>query len=142
MDGMADSASITLRKLKVGIIDDDRLIREMLRHQLEDIAEQDFEVDIRTYPDGEEFFNDPWHRQNERFLLIIDRIMPKMDGLEILQRIRTQYDRRRYLCMILTSRDSEEEISLAIQRGADDYMIKPFSIKELRARIRRLIRGA
>ena len=141
MDGMADSASITLRKLKVGIIDDDRLIREMLRHQLEDIAEQDFEVDIRTYPDGEEFFNDPWHRQNERFLLIIDRIMPKMDGLEILQRIRTQYDRRRYLCMILTSRDSEEEISLAIQRGADDYMIKPFSIKELRARIRRLIRG-
>ena len=130
MDGMADSASITLRKLKVGIIDDDRLIREMLRHQLEDIAEQDFEVDIRTYPDGEEFFNDPWHRQNERFLLIIDRIMPKMDGLEILQRIRTQYDRRRYLCMILTSRDSEEEISLAIQRGADDYMVKPFSIKD------------
>ena len=79
---------------------------------------------------------------SERFLLIIDRIMPKMDGLEILQRIRTQYDRRRYICMILTSRDSEEEISLAIQRGADDYMIKPFSIKELRARISRLIRGA
>jgi two-component system cell cycle response regulator len=141
MDGTADSTSITLRKLKVGIIDDDRLIREMLRHQLEDISDQDFEVEIRTFPDGEEFFNDPWHRQNERFLLIIDRIMPKMDGLEILQKIRTQYDRRRYLCMMLTSRDSEEEISMAIQRGADDYMVKPFSIKELRARIRRLIRG-
>jgi two-component system cell cycle response regulator len=141
MDGTADSTSITLRKLKVGIIDDDRLIREMLRHQLEDISDQDFEVEIRTFPDGEEFFNDPWHRQNERFLLIIDRILPKMDGLEILQKIRTQYDRRRYLCMMLTSRDSEEEISMAIQRGADDYMVKPFSIKELRARIRRLIRG-
>ncbi|KRF29326.1 response regulator [Paenibacillus sp. Soil787] len=141
MDGTADFTSITLRKLKVGIIDDDRLIREMLKHQLEDIADQDFEIEIRAYPDGEEFFNDPWHRQNERFLLIIDRIMPKMDGLEVLQKIRTQYDRRRYLCMMLTSRDSEEEISMAIQRGANDYMIKPFSIKELRARIRRLIRG-
>ncbi|MDQ0872435.1 two-component system cell cycle response regulator [Paenibacillus sp. V4I3] len=142
MDGMATFTSVTLRKLKVGIIDDDRLIREMLKHQLEDIADQDFEVEIRAYPDGEEFFNDPWHRQNERFLLIIDRIMPKMDGLEVLQKIRTQYDRRRYLCMMLTSRDSEEEISMAIQRGANDYMVKPFSIKELRARIRRLIRGA
>lgn len=141
MDGTEDFSSIILRKLKVGIIDDDRLIREMLRHQLEDIAEQDFDVEIRAYPDGEEFFNDPWHRQNERFLLIIDRIMPKMDGLEVLQKIRTQYDRRRYLCMMLTSRDSEEEISMAIQMGANDYMIKPFSIKELRARIRRLIRG-
>lgn len=141
MDGTEDFTSITLRKLKVGIIDDDRLIREMLKHQLEDIADQDFEVEIRAYPDGEEFFNDPWHRQNERFLLIIDRIMPKMDGLEVLQKIRTQYDRRRYLCMMLTSRDSEEEISMAIQRGANDYMVKPFSIKELRARIRRLIRG-
>ena len=48
-DGMADSASITLRKLKVGIIDDDRLIREMLRHQLEDIAAQGFEIEYPKY---------------------------------------------------------------------------------------------
>lgn len=142
MDGTADFNSFALRKLKIAVIDDDRLIREMLRNQLEDIEVQDYDVEIRAFPDGEEFFNDPWHRQNERFLLIIDRIMPKMDGLEILQKIRTQYDRRRYLCMMLTSKDSEADISLAIQRGANDYMIKPFSLKELRARIKRLIKGS
>jgi len=142
IDGTADATSLTLRKLKIGIIDDDRLIRELLKNQLMDIDEPDYEVEIRAFPDGEEFFNDPWHRQNERFLLIIDRIMPKMDGLEVLERIRTQYDRRRYLCLMLTSRDSEAEIALAIQRGANDYMIKPFSMKELRARIKRLIRGS
>lgn len=142
MDGTADSATFALRKLKIAIIDDDRLIREILRNQLEDIEDQDYDVEIRAFPDGEEFFNDPWHRQNERFLLIIDRIMPKMDGLEILQKIRTQYDRRRYLCMMLTSKDSEADISLAIQRGANDYMIKPFSLKELRARIKRLMKGS
>lgn len=141
MDGTADFTTFALRKLKIAIIDDDRLIREMLRNQLADIEDQDYNVEIRVFPDGEEFFNDPWHRQHERFLLIIDRIMPKMDGLEILQRIRTQYDRRRYLCMMLTSKDSESDISLAIQRGANDYMIKPFSLHELRARIKRLIRG-
>jgi two-component system cell cycle response regulator len=131
-----------LRKLKVGIIDDDRIIRELLKQQLDDIGEEEFEVEIRSFADGEEFFNDPWHRQNERFLLIIDRIMPKMDGLEVLQKIRTQYDRRRYQCIMLTSRDSEAEIALAIQRGANDYLIKPFSLKELRARIKGLLRGS
>lgn len=130
-----------LKKLKIGIIDDDRIIRELLTMQLSDIGEDEFEVEARSFADGEAFFDDPWHRQNERFLLIIDRIMPKMDGLEILQKIRTQYDRRRYMCVMLTSRDSESEIALAIQRGANDYLIKPFSLKELRARIKRLLRG-
>lgn len=136
-----DVDSFTLRKLKIGIIDDDRLIRELLKSQLKDIEVPDYEVEIKAFSDGEEFFNDPWHRQNERFLLIIDRIMPKMDGLEVLERIRTQYDRRRYLCLMLTSKDSEADITLAIQRGANDYMIKPFSMQELRARIKRQIRG-
>ena len=65
------STAQTLRKLKIGIIDDDRLIRELLKSQLQDIEDLDYEVEIRAFPDGEEFFNDPWHRQNERFVLII-----------------------------------------------------------------------
>lgn len=142
IDGREQDTSNVLRKLKIGIIDDDRIIRELLKLQLDNIGEEEFEIEVRSFADGEEFFNDPWHRQNERFLLIIDRIMPKMDGLEILQKIRTQYDRRRYLCIMLTSRDSESEIALAIQRGANDYLIKPFSLKELRARINRLLRGS
>lgn len=130
------------KKLNIGIIDDDRLIRELLKHQLEDIADDDYDLEIRSFTNGEEFFNDPWHRQNERFLLIIDRVMPKMDGLEILRKIRTEYDRNRYLCFMLTSKGSETDIALAIQKGANDYMTKPFSMKELRVRIKRLLRGS
>ncbi|KUO71205.1 MAG: hypothetical protein APF81_24220 [Desulfosporosinus sp. BRH_c37] len=139
IDGTEEAISFT-KKLKIGIIDDDRLIRELLKNQLKDIV--DYEVDIKVFSDGEEFFNDPWHRQNARFLLIFDRIIPKMNGLEILDKIRAQYDRRRYLCLMLSSKDSEMEIALAMQRGANDYMIKPFSMKVLRARIKRLIRGS
>jgi two-component system, cell cycle response regulator len=131
-----------LKKLKVAIIDDDRLIRELLKHQLEDIGEDEYDLEIKSFVNGEEFFNDPWHRQNERFLLIIDRVMPKMDGLEILGKIRTEYDRKRYLCFMLTSKGSEADIALAIQKGANDYMVKPFSLKELQVRIKRLLRGA
>ncbi|MGG1663360.1 response regulator [Brevibacillus sp. NRS-1366] len=130
------------QKLLIAVIDDDRFIREMLKDQLEDIGDEMMDIEIRAYSNGEEFFEDPWHRQNQRYLLIIDRIMPKMDGLELLQKIRTEYDRKRYICLMLTSKDSISDIAFAIQKGANDYVVKPFGLKELRARIRRLIRGS
>lgn len=141
LDGALQGPESSIRKLKLAIIDDDRLIREMLKHQLSDIGGDQYDVEIRAFADGEDFFEDPWHKQNERFLLLIDRIMPKMDGLEVLRRIRSGYDRRRYLVLMISSRKAEADISLAIQRGANDYMVKPFSLKELRARILRLVGG-
>ena len=136
-----DENSAQTRKLMVAIIDDDRLIREMLQHQLSDIGENGYDAEIKTFADGEEFFNDPWHRQNERYLVIVDRIMPRIDGLEVLRKIRTGYDRRRYVCFMLSSRGAEADIALALQSGANDYMVKPFSLRELRVRINRLIGG-
>jgi two-component system cell cycle response regulator len=141
VSGAEETGTSIVKKIKIAIIDDDRIIRELLSKQLLDLGDDQYDVETRSFHDGEEYFSDPWHKQNERFIIIIDRIMPKMDGLEVLQKIRKNYDRRRYLCVMLTSRDSETEIAMAIQRGANDYMIKPFSLKELRARLRRLMRG-
>ncbi|MDD9268458.1 response regulator [Paenibacillus sp. GCM10023248] len=141
LDGTMNDNETKTRKLMLAIIDDDRLIREMLKHQFSDIGESLYDVEIKEFADGEQFFNDPWHRQNERYIVIIDRIMPKMDGLEVLHKIRTGYDRRRYVCIMLSSKGSETDIAMAIQRGANDYMVKPFSLKELRVRIKRLVGG-
>lgn len=141
VDGPWEEGVTGLKKLKIAIIDDDRLIRELLKHQLEGFGGDEYDLEIKSFADGEEFFDDPWHRQNERFLLIIDRVMPKMDGLEVLGKIRKDYDRNRYLCFMLTSKGSEADIALAIQKGANDYMTKPFSLKELQVRIKRLLGG-
>lgn len=132
-----DAGATGIRKLNIAIIDDDRLIREM--RQLADIGEDQYEIEIRAYPDGELFFEDPWHRRNEQYIVIIDRIMPKMEGLEVLRMLRSHYPRRSYLCVIVSSKGSDADITWSIQNGADDYIVKPFSLKELRARIRRLI---
>lgn len=134
-----ESNETRIRRIKVAVIDDDRLIREMLKHQLADLGGNLYDVEIKVFKDGEEFFSDPWHRQNERFILIIDRVLPKMGGLEILRKIRKNYDRKRYLCFILGNKGPETDIAMAIQSGANDYMVKPFSIKELKIRINRLI---
>ncbi len=128
-----------IRKLKVAVINEDRLIREMLKHQLSDLGGKLYDVEIKVFMDGEEFLNDPWHKQNERYLLIIDRILPKMGGFEIIRKMRTSYDRRKYLCLMIGNKSSDNDIAIALKSGANDYLEKPFSLKELRLRLNRIL---
>ena len=71
-------------------------------------------------------------------LIILDLQLPKLDGLEICRQIRSNYD---YVpILMLTSRDTELDRVLGLELGADDYLTKPFSILELSARIKALLR--
>ncbi|MFF2876009.1 response regulator [Gottfriedia sp. NPDC057991] len=138
-DSSASKNENMIRRLKVAIINEDRLIREMLKHQLSDLGGKLYDVEIKVFVDGEEFLNDPWHKQNERYLLIIDRILPQMGGFEIIRKMRTSYDRRKYLCLMIGSKSSENDVAIALQSGANDYLEKPFSLKELRLRLNRML---
>ncbi|PFH83663.1 response regulator [Bacillus sp. AFS088145] len=138
-DSTASKIENMIRKLKVAVINEDRLIREMLKHQLSDLGGKLYDVEIKVFMDGEEFLNDPWHKQNERYLLIIDRILPKMGGFEIIRKMRTSYDRRKYLCLMIGNKSSDNDIAIALKSGANDYLEKPFSLKELRLRLNRML---
>lgn len=70
-------------------------------------------------------------------LVVLDVMMPVMDGWEVLQRIR---DMAITPVIMLTARDAEEERVRGLQQGADDYVPKPFSLKELEARIEAVLR--
>ncbi|WP_370279072.1 response regulator [Pontibacterium sp.] len=73
-------------------------------------------------------------------LLILDLNLPDLDGLEVLRRARTQNIDTPVL--ILTARDAIEERIAGLDAGADDYLVKPFDLNELEARIRALLRRA
>ena len=72
-------------------------------------------------------------------LLILDLMLPKLSGLEVCRRVR---DRSDVPILILTARDSEGDRVLGLESGADDYVTKPFEVKELIARVRALLRRA
>lgn len=128
------------KRLNIAIVDDDALLRNVLSKQISDLGELD-QIDIRCFEDGEQFFQDPWHAGRGKYLLILDRMMPRMNGAEVLGRIRADYSKRDYLIMMLTGVDDEREVAEAMRAGADDYLTKPFSLVELEARVRRLVRG-
>nr|WP_283244060.1 diguanylate cyclase [Bacillus suaedaesalsae] len=125
--------------IRVGIVDDDPIIRTMLTEIVDKIQEETIQLDIKSFKDGLEFFNSDWYVSDDPYVIILDGIMPKMDGLEILQKLRSERKIDQYLVVMLTSRKSENDISRALQLGADDYMTKPFNLLELEARLKRLI---
>jgi sigma-B regulation protein RsbU (phosphoserine phosphatase) len=69
-------------------------------------------------------------------IAVLDWMMPKLDGVEVCQRVRRQINRPYIYLLLLTAKSQKEEIATGLDAGADDYIIKPFDPDELRARIK------
>jgi DNA-binding response OmpR family regulator len=106
-----------------------------LRDSLEDAFRREG-FSVISCADGQEAW-DRWQDARPG-ILVLDISMPRLDGLELLKRIR-RVDRR-CAAMFLTSRDEEFDRVLGLELGADDYLGKPFSLRELIARVRVLAR--
>jgi two-component system KDP operon response regulator KdpE len=83
-----------------------------------------------------------WTRYQETKppLVVLDIIMPGMDGIEVCRRIRQVDDRRETFILVLTGRDQPGDLTVVLDAGADDYVTKPFGTDELLARLRAALR--
>lgn len=73
--------------------------------------------------------------ENPPAIVLIDWIMPKMDGLEVCRRVRARVGRPFTYILLLTAKNQKEELATALEAGVDEYVIKPFEPDELRARL-------
>ncbi|MGH2415644.1 MAG: response regulator transcription factor, partial [Microcystaceae cyanobacterium] len=117
--------------MRILLVEDDECIAQTLEQVL---GEQHYVVDIA--PDGQVGW-DLW----EAFtydLILLDVILPKLDGIEFCQRLRSRGDQTPIL--LLTAQSSSTNKVMGLDAGADDYVVKPFEFQELLARIRVLLR--
>ena len=114
----------------IALVDDDRNILTTVS-----IALQSEGFATRVYSDGDAALDAL--RQNPPDLAVFDIKMPKMDGLELLSRLRETSD---LPVIFLTSKDDEADEAVGFASGADDYIAKPFSLHLLTARIRAILR--
>jgi DNA-binding response OmpR family regulator len=119
------------------IVEDDPDIAEGLRYNLE--REGLRAVVAATGERGLELALD---RTNPPALILLDLMLPGMSGTELCRRLRREPQTRRTPVIILTARGSESERVEGLELGADDYVTKPFSVRELIARVRAVLRRA
>ncbi|MEO0136679.1 MAG: response regulator [candidate division WOR-3 bacterium] len=120
-------------KNKIVVIEDDPAILDLLQFNLERNG-----YSVTGFQNGYEGLN--YILKNPPDLLILDLMLPDVDGFEICKELRFQERTRRLPIIILTAKGEEVDRVLGLELGADDYIVKPFSIRELLARIKVLFR--
>lgn len=115
---------------KILIVDDEKPISDIVKFNLE---KEGYEV-FTTY-DGEEALEKV--KEVEPDLILLDLMLPKVDGLEVAREVRKNYDMP---IIMVTAKDSEIDKVLGLELGADDYVTKPFSNRELIARVKANLR--
>jgi two-component system OmpR family response regulator len=117
--------------MRVLVVEDEVRLALLLKRGLE---EEGYAVD--TSGDGAEAL---WHAtETEYDAIVLDIMLPSMDGLEVTRRLRAQS--RWTPVLLLTARDAIDDRVVGLDAGADDYLVKPFSFAELAARVRALVR--
>jgi two-component system response regulator ResD len=115
---------------KILVVDDEPNIREVVGLYLRRDGHE-----VVSASDGEEALRE--FGESEPDLVVLDLMLPKMSGLEVCRRMRAQ---RRVPLIMLTARGEEEERIGGLSLGADDYVVKPFSPRELTARVAAVLR--
>jgi len=116
--------------VKILSVDDSAIIRKIIRNGVELL-----EYEFLEAGDGLEAFAILEESFEEIGLILLDWNMPGMDGLSFLQKIKEMHTMRKIPVMMVTTESEKENIIRAIQAGAINYMVKPFTIEELTKKI-------
>jgi len=119
--------------MRVLLVEDSRRLQQAIGTGLRKAG---YAVDVAG--DGEEGL---WYAESGNYdVIVLDLMLPKMDGLTLLQRLRERGKTTHVL--ILTAKDTVDDRVRGLQMGADDYLVKPFAFEELMARVQTLARRA
>ena len=128
----AEPARERLRQ-KILVVEDEGDIRELIRYNL---AQEGFAVEEAA--DGAEALERVQRRAPD--LLVLDLMLPRMSGLELCRRLRANAETARLPIIVVTAKGAEVDRVLGLEMGADDYVVKPFSPREVVARVKALLR--
>ncbi len=120
---------------RVCIVEDEPDIANLVARNL---RKEQFEVSV--FHDGESFLRMVDEKLPD--LVVLDLMLPGIDGLDVCREMRSNERTRSVPIIILTAKGTELDIVLGLELGADDYVVKPFSIRELIARVKAVMRRA
>lgn len=118
---------------KILIVEDEEHIQELLRFNLQNNG-----YDVLVASDGLQGLT--MAKEEQPDLMLLDLMLPKMDGLDVCRAVKSDAQMAAIPIIMLTAKGSETDKVLGLELGADDYLTKPFSVRELMARIKVVLR--
>ncbi|WP_130807224.1 response regulator [Senegalia massiliensis] len=118
---------------KILVVDDEEHIVELLKYNLENNS-----YNVITAFDGEQAYNKAIEESPD--LILLDIMLPVLDGVEVCKKLKKNKTSENIPIIMLTAKSEETDKVLGLEIGADDYMTKPFNIRELIARIKAVLR--
>ena len=124
-----------MKRPRILVVEDEPDLQELIRHHL---ARERY--DVATAGDGETALREAHRRVPD--LVVLDLMLPGIDGLEVCRRLRADPRTTAVPIVMLTAKGEETDAVIGLAQGADDYIRKPFGVKELVARIAARLRAA
>ncbi|MGE4283650.1 MAG: response regulator [Clostridia bacterium] len=120
-------------KKRIFVVDDEMHICELIKYNLEKNG-----FDVTTFETGEELLHKL--KEAKADMILLDLMLPGMDGLDVCKKLRSAKETKSIPVIMLTAKGEEFDKVLGLEMGADDYITKPFSVRELLARIKAVFR--
>ncbi len=129
-----------MNKKKIFVVDDEMHIRELIQYNLEKNG-----YEVIAFETGEDLLNalmNNFDRVKEYYpdLILVDIMLPGIDGLDVCRSLRTNENTKHIPIIMLTAKGEEVDKVLGLEMGSDDYITKPFGVRELIARIKAVLR--
>ncbi|WP_205179232.1 response regulator [Siminovitchia thermophila] len=126
-----------LETVKISILEEDEIFRNVLKNSLEGLSLKHFEIEIETFSDGYLFLQSKRYLSSHTHLVIMNDILPRKNGLEVLYTLRNLPNNKKIIIYMMTKRKTEEDMIYAYEHGVDQYVMKPFHLRLFEAQIKR-----
>jgi len=126
-----------MEQVKVSIIEQNEIFRKVLETTLENIDIPHYTFDVSTYVDGYDFLQSDHYKSGHMHLVVMNDILPRKNGLEILHILREMPNEKKFIIYMMSERNSEGATLNAYEGGVDEYIVKPFNLRLLEAKIKK-----
>lgn len=128
-----------IENVKVSIVEEDATARDIIQSLLHRADIDNFELDIQTFRDGEQFLESSWYQSGHTHLVILNDYLPKKNGIEVVQELRRKPNHKKYIIFMMTSRKTDDEVIRTYEIGADKLITKPFNLSLFEAEVKSLL---
>ncbi|MFF2795437.1 response regulator [Lysinibacillus xylanilyticus] len=126
-----------LKRVKVSILEEDAIFREVLEMTVQKMVIDHFQLETKVFSDGYEFLQSDWYLSGHTHLVIMNDILPRKNGLNVLHTLRNMANQKKFIIYMMTNRKSQGDMNYAYESGVDEYLIKPFDLNLLQAQLKR-----